>query len=52
MPVLRTMDYLVKAFEKLPPAERRNFVESLQDLLREMERKLEPKDKARAEGFS
>ena len=48
--VLRAMNYLVKAYEKLPSPERRNFVESLQDLLREKEKKLEPEDEARTEG--
>jgi hypothetical protein len=51
-PVVRVMDYIVKAYEKRPPSERRDFVESVQDLLRDLESKLEPKHKAPTAGCS
>jgi hypothetical protein len=46
------MDYIVKAFEKRPSSERRDFIESVQDLLRDLESRLEPKHEAPTVGCS
>jgi hypothetical protein len=49
-PVMRAMNYVVKAYEELPPPLRGELVESLQELLHEMEMELERMNMERAEG--
>jgi hypothetical protein len=46
-PVFRAMRYLVKLFERLPSAERREFIESIGNLLRDFTQEMARQDRQR-----